>query len=253
MKVNFKALMLGEMDGQSKIDTINDLSDDEILSVPKSLVKSLVEACGGNIVVKSERRKGNHWNSLVEDVHVSKSNMFVDIYLQNDSTDTNLAEYYDSFFISGSSAYRGYSERLEMRFSYSKSDRADVMRSILCEYVYFTDIEKDERLLGEKYYEVYKRGKVGKIHDKYFNEWRLSRLCGGPISRYASNSDIIRLEGYYNGKKAVEHYMRNHTLELAAMKDEEIYNTLIEVWDNSYEMFKRTFDVDEYRKNCIWF
>ena len=89
-----------------------------------------------------DRREGNNWNSTVESIELIKGRLFLDFYVQYENTDTNTSEEFDKFFDRRNS-YRGEIRRLDRYgngrtyyFNYDQSDKAQVMKSILLEYVY---------------------------------------------------------------------------------------------------------------------
>ena len=134
---------------QKKIDTINALSQDELLSIHEETVKRIVKETGRRIWktrvkrlrISQERRAGNTWNSSIDEVQLIKGKLYLEAYLQYENTDTSTSEEYDNFFRQGN--YRGEVRRLDRYgngrtyyFLYNPSDKAGVMKSILLEYIY---------------------------------------------------------------------------------------------------------------------
>ena len=133
---------------QKKIDTINALTQDELLSTSEATVKRIVKDAGRRmwktrdkeLRISHERRAGNAWNSLIEAVELIKGRLYLEVYLQYENTDTSTSEEYDDFFRNGN--YRGevrrsdrYGNGRTYYFLYNSSDKASVMKSILLEYV----------------------------------------------------------------------------------------------------------------------
>ena len=108
------------------------------------------------LYIDGDRRKGNCWNSTIEGVDLIKGRIHLNIYIQYENTDTNSSEEFDKFFDRWNN-YRGEIRRLDRYgngrtyyFNYDKSDKANVMKSILLDYVYkkYNDKLHDELALG---------------------------------------------------------------------------------------------------------
>ncbi len=147
--MNINELIFSRTQPQKKIDIINALSEDELLSTSEATIKRIVKAAGRRmwktrdkeLRISHERRAGNAWNSLIEAVELIKGRLYLEVYLQYENTDTSTSEEYDDFFRNGN--FRGEVRRLDRYgngrtyyFLYNLSDKASVMKSILLEYVY---------------------------------------------------------------------------------------------------------------------
>ena len=147
--MNINEFIFSRTQPQKKIDTINALTQDELLSIREETVKRIVKEAGGKIWktrdkrlrISQERRAGNAWNSSVDEVQLIKGKLYVEIYLQYENTDTSTSEEYDEFFRQRN--FRGEVQRLDRHgngrtyyFLYDTSDKASVIKSILLEYVY---------------------------------------------------------------------------------------------------------------------
>ena len=134
---------------QKKIDTINALTQDELLSTSEATVKRIVKEAGRRmwktrdkeLRISQERRAGNAWNSLIEAVELIKGRLYLEVYLQYENTDTSTSEEYDDFFRNGK--FRGEVRRLDRYgngrtyyYLYDPSDKACVIKSILLEYIH---------------------------------------------------------------------------------------------------------------------
>lgn len=134
---------------QKKIDTINTLTQDELLSTSEATVKRIVKEAGRRmwktrdkeLRISQERRAGNAWNSLIEAVELIKGRLYLEVYLQYENTDTSTSEEYDDFFRNGK--FRGEVRRLDRYgngrtyyYLYDPSDKACVIKSILLEYIH---------------------------------------------------------------------------------------------------------------------
>ena len=147
--MNINELIFSRTQPQKKIDIINALSEDELLSTSEATIKRIVKDAGRRmwktrdkeLRISHERRAGNAWNSLIEAVELIKGRLYLEVYLQYENTDTSTSEEYDDFFRNGN--FRGEVRRLDRYgngityyFLYNLSDKASVMKSILLEYVY---------------------------------------------------------------------------------------------------------------------
>ena len=147
--MNINELIFSRTQPQKKIDIINALSEDELLSTSEATIKRIVKDAGRRmwktrdkeLRISHERRAGNAWNSLIEAVELIKGRLYLEVYLQYENTDTSTSEEYDDFFRNGN--FRGEVRRSDRHgngrtyyFLYNPSDKASVMKSILLEYVF---------------------------------------------------------------------------------------------------------------------
>ena len=131
-----------------KLEIINGLTEDELLFITKDTLLRIVKEAGENryksrdkeLRIASDRRAGNNWNSTVEDINTYKGNLYLNIYCQTDSTDTNISESWDKFICG--KEYRAtqhftnrYGDSVPHYFLYYKNNKAAVVKSILLEYV----------------------------------------------------------------------------------------------------------------------
>jgi len=114
--MNINEFIFSRTQPQKKIDTINALTEGELLSIREETVK-------------------------IDEVQLIKGKLHLEVYLQFENTDTSTSEEYDEFFRNGN--YRGEVRRLDRYgngrtyyFMYNPSDKASVMKSILLEYVF---------------------------------------------------------------------------------------------------------------------
>ena len=147
--MNINEFIFSRTQPQRKIDTINALTEGELLSIHEETIKRIVKDAGKRIWktrdkrlrISQERRAGNAWNSSIDEVQLIKGKLHLEVYLQFENTDTSTSEEYDEFFRNGN--YRGEVRRLDRYgngrtyyFMYNPSDKACVMKSILLEYVF---------------------------------------------------------------------------------------------------------------------
>ena len=134
---------------KEKLELINGLSQSELLVTTPETIKRIVKEAGRSIGksrdkvlrINQDRQRGNNWDSLVEGVEYIKSNLYLNVYFQMDSTDTNICVKHEVFF--KGEQYTGryyttnrYGDEVPHYFSYDKNDKAAVIKSILLEYVY---------------------------------------------------------------------------------------------------------------------
>lgn len=134
---------------KKKLEIINNLTTTELLATTPETIKRIVKEAGRNIGksrdkilrINQDRQAGNDWNSTIEDVEYVKGNIYLNIYFQMDSTDTNICEKYSMFFKSGD--YTGkyyttnrYGDSVPHYFTYNQKDKAEVIKSIFIEYVH---------------------------------------------------------------------------------------------------------------------
>ena len=76
-----------------QIEKINKMSDSDVIAFGKRHINGIMDDAAnkyGQYYLSSDRKKGNNWNSHVEGLYRNKEGkLFVDIYFQDDSTDTN--------------------------------------------------------------------------------------------------------------------------------------------------------------------
>jgi hypothetical protein len=157
--MNINDFIFSRTQPKKKIETIEALSNEQLLSVKEDTVKKIVKDTGRKryksrdkeLYIDYDRRVGNNWNSTVESVDLVKGKLYINFYIQYENTDTNTSDDYDNFFTR--SNYRGEISRLDRYgngrtyyFCYDQGDKARVMKSILLEYVYtkYLDKLKDE-------------------------------------------------------------------------------------------------------------
>lgn len=148
--MNINQFIFSRTQPKKKIETIEALSVDELLSVKEETVIKIVKEVGRRmyksrdkqLYIDGDRRKGNNWNSTIEGVDLIKSRIHLNIYIQYENTDTNSSEEFVKFFNRWNN-YRGEIQRSDRHgngrtyyFNYDKNEKANVMRSILLDYVY---------------------------------------------------------------------------------------------------------------------
>ena len=148
MKQDINQLIFSRIAPQKKLKAIEKLTSSELWATPETItriVKETGERIGKShnkgLYISRDRQQGNNWNSKVVAVELYKGTLYLDIYFQMDSTDTNLSVPFSTFFSKGE--YRGkhittnrYGDEEPHYFRYDEDDKKMVLKSILLEYVY---------------------------------------------------------------------------------------------------------------------
>ena len=149
MATNINQELFKRYTPKKKLEIINNLTTAELLATAPETIKRIVKEAGKSIAksrdktlrINRDRQAGNDWNSTVEAVEYIKGNLYLNIYFQMDSTDTNICEKYVTFF--HGDQYHGkhyttnrYGDEIPNYFTYDRQDKAKVIKSILLEYVH---------------------------------------------------------------------------------------------------------------------
>lgn len=216
------------MEPKEKLEAIkaipmNDLLARDMIDVMKSIIKE----CGNKddeFRIKPERRAGNNWNSLVDGIRLYQGRIIVDVYVQNSSTDTNTPEYYTDLLVGTG---KGWVESRLGYTSYYANDKANVVRSILSEYVYYKYLEVDEREVARKVAELMHYSIWNPIANHYYELWR---------TKYIPSHESSPVRDRYNRcSDALKEYIREHVDELYGKPKEELTEIYHQVWDKEAE------------------
>lgn len=109
MKQNINQLIFSRIaPPQKKLKAIEKLTSSELWATPETItriVKETGERIGKSrnkrLYISRDRQQGNNWNSTVVAVEIYKGTLYLDIYFQMDSTDTNLSVPFSTFFSKG--------------------------------------------------------------------------------------------------------------------------------------------------------
>ena len=149
MAVNINQELFKRYAPKKKLEIINNLTTTELLATTPETIKRIVKEAGRNIGksrdktlrINRDRQAGNDWNSTVEAVEYVKGNLYLNIYFQMDSTDTNICVKHEVFFNGDeyhgkhyTTNYRG--DEVPHYFTYTQKDKAIVIKSILLEYLF---------------------------------------------------------------------------------------------------------------------
>ena len=219
-----------------QIEKINKMSDSDVIAYGKKHINGIMDDAAnkdGQYRISNDRRKGNNWNSLVEGVYRSNGKLFVDIYFQDDSTDTNDSEYFDTFFSSASNV------RVTSRIgsaTYSYSERADVMRSILIDYLYWKVIDRDKIERAEKVKKLKDYRIINPILNKFYEDYRLRYKT----SLYMYGKKCVEYDAYKKGEKDLDEYITDNVDSLDGKTNEELTAIYTKVFNNAANEYFKT-------------
>lgn len=211
--------------GQDKVDYIKGINDGELeVSLPTMLriIRECADKDSGNFWIKSARRAGNDWNSTVEFLYESNGKPMICLYVQASSTDSSSCDSIANF-IKGN-GYRGYCHNLDRYFTYTKHDVCNVVKCILCEYIYVTDIEKAELDKAKKVAELLHYSIINPVLDKFYDKLGPRHVC---LDWTPKNRDL-----YYGGETAIKEYVNAHYKELEGKTNEELQFIYINVFND---------------------
>ena len=235
---------------EEKLGTISKMSDREVLAVSKDIFIRILRECGTkdgehcHFGIATKRMEGNNWNSRVESISTYNNNLYIDLYLQNTSTDTTEPVLFGEFL--RGDKYIHYSENLGMRATFYSADKARVVRCIISEYIYFKYIEKDEREKNKRIAELLHWKIVNPVLNHFYEKWDLWHR--GDIGKYSSDESIILKVGYNNSNSKIKEYVKNHLEELIGKSVEELQAIYTKVFEDNMKEFRKNFDVSAYRQ-----
>ena len=146
---NINEFLFTRVSPQKKVEVVNNLSEEELHSVTTQTIIRIIKEVGTGkprgqnkvLRIKMERRTGNDWNSEFESIEIFKKELFVSLYVQYYNTDKTTCAYCSHFFARGD--YKSYIEYTDRNgnkhtcnYSYTDSDKARCIRSVLLEYLF---------------------------------------------------------------------------------------------------------------------
>lgn len=212
------ALIFSEMGAEDKLKAIASMSDADTREIQNVTILRILKECSnkyGSFYIESERRKGNNWDSVVKGLELVNGRPFVNVYVQNTKTDTNVFVHFSEF--TKDETFYGRSD--VGSYQYTAREKADVVRSILSEYVYWEYIEKDEREKRQKVAKLTHWTIVNVVYNEFYEKWR----CGN----YGREKELAR---YHRCVKAVQAYAEEHADELFGKSEEELQAVYREVF-----------------------
>ena len=128
-----------------KLDVVNKLEESRLLEIELSTIKRMLMLAGRrngkSRYFRLRDTPGNDYNSIVESVSLYKDTLYVSIWIQPINTRTNINERMNVFF--ANNEYKGSAIDYDrdgnphtLYFTYLQHERAEVIRSILREYIY---------------------------------------------------------------------------------------------------------------------
>ena len=222
-KTNVNEFIFGNMKAEEKLEVIKNLGIAGVRRVSPATILRIINECKddvGNFRIKNDRRVGNNWNSTIEYLYVYKNRPILMLYVQGGNTDTSTSVGYDDF--NSCNQYHGHCKL--GGFTYDSDDIADVIRCILSEYVYYTDIEKAERERAQKFDTIAGWRVVNPVYNYFYEKWDCWH-------RMEYNTNLRN--AYYAGKKAVEEYAKEHAEELYDKPVEELYTIYKQVFQKA--------------------
>ena len=148
--MNINAELFRRLSPKKKLEIIENLTEDELLRTSKDTVIRIIKEVGSRrykntrdkaLWIPSKFRAGNNWNADVEGFDIIKGTLYIDLYVQYSKTDSTLCEHFDTFFMG--SEYQGrityedrYGGKQTDNFTFDRSDRAKVLKSILLTYIH---------------------------------------------------------------------------------------------------------------------
>lgn len=148
MKTDINIELFRRYAPKKKQEIVNSLNEKELLSTTPETINRIVREVGNRLyksrdkelIISSNLRAGNGWNSTVESICTYKSRLYLHVYIQMDHTDATIVEEYNTFFKRGD--YQGkafetnrYGDKEPHYCHYTDSDKARVIQSILLQYV----------------------------------------------------------------------------------------------------------------------
>ena len=129
-----------------KVGIIKNLTIPELLSINYATIMRVVKETGTkqsnsrNKTFRMTRPVSNDWNAEFEGVNLYRGKLFADLYLQYDSTDTNVSVPFEDFLKKGD--FRGSITRTDQfgnpqthYFTFREIDKAIVLGRLLMDYL----------------------------------------------------------------------------------------------------------------------
>lgn len=129
-----------------KVEIVKNLTIPELLSINYATILRVVKETGAkqsnsrNKTFRMTRPVDNNWNAEFEGVNLDRGKLFADIYLQYDSTDTNVSVPFEDFLKKGD--FRGSITRPDRHdnpqthyFTFREIDKAIILGRLLMDYL----------------------------------------------------------------------------------------------------------------------
>ena len=141
-------ILFSRVSPEKRLAFIETMTPSDLKAITPETVKRIIKAIGKRYVgsrdwtlnIPNQYMVGNNWNSWVTRLGIMNGKLYVMVYLQYGSTDTEIPESYDKFFAKGD--YRGsyqwndrYGNPQTCYFTYSESDKMRCLRWLLVLYL----------------------------------------------------------------------------------------------------------------------
>jgi hypothetical protein len=230
--IDINKMVFSDTPAENKLHYIKTLSKEEIRKATNDTILRIYNECRGDrdrFYIDGSRRAGNNlggrniWNSTIEFIYEYNGKAYIMFYVQNSKTDTSESVLYNRF--NAGAEFNGWCEYLNTRFKYDGTDIANVIRCILAEYVYYTEVEKAAREEQERLNSILHHSIVNPVYDYFYDSYRLGNL---PFS-YASSTPAYKR--YCEGKRAVAEYAKNNLNTLYGKSKEELQTIYRKVFE----------------------
>lgn len=233
---------------QMKYDAIRDCPTSDLLKIDEKCISRLIreQSHSNNFMlnVGNDERVGNGWDSLVCGVYVANSGrVFVDVYIQNTQTDTNMSIDYRKFFDRVGCTFD--CRELGRSVRYSAKELGEVMRSFLRCYVrrvYGIGISciKDKASAMKMLRPI-----ITEVVNHYYKKLRVDKIqmFGSPTKKY-STDEVCRMRGYHAGEKRVNECAEREWLQLSKDKV-KAKERFMSVFETAYNAFRKDFYASE--------
>lgn len=137
---------------KKKLEIVEKLSFDDLMNVSMTTLERIVKEVGKgawskkrsrnkSLRIRSDLQKGNNWDSDIEEISLYKGKLYLRVYLQYENTDTSDETTADSFFKRGETRIDicrddRYGNPRTYYAIYEEEEKAEVVRSILLQYIY---------------------------------------------------------------------------------------------------------------------
>jgi len=198
-----------------------------LISTKHGDIKSMIDKCcnGDDLRIINEFRVGNDWNSEFLGVYINCPKLLAHYSVLGDSTDTEVAEYFDVFFRRG--MYSSNDNRLGLSVSYSAAEKMEAMRSILLQCVYNKFSEDAQREKVIRRLNDYKI--INPILDKWYRKYNLWYVDSWTIGRSKAC-----LDAYHTAQKNLSAYIEDNWMMLQDKTNEELIVIYTKVFGDAF-------------------
>lgn len=209
---------------QEKLDFINKLSAQDLRTrVGSNIILRIIKETIGDRdrhYIKSDRCAGNDWNSNIDFIYEHNGKPYLCLYVQNSSTDSSTCVSFEDF--NRREYYNGYCENINTNFRYSPTEIANVIKCILIDYVYYSQIEANERKQQEVVDKLLHYSIVNPVCNYFYDKLGPRHICLG--------WQKDKRKAYDEGNNAVKEYAMKHVSELIGKSKEELISIYKQVF-----------------------